>query len=242
MKRVSRYAALTVLVLALLGMAGIEAAAPQDTATFFIAHPDSHTEATSDQPLPARGSESVSFEVRVVGAGSAEKAAWQTVLQVDACEFETPASADIRLGDMFGGAVPVLEIRPVQANTLSIKLGQVFFVGSINADAGLLATVKLTPRTVRACPDGGTAGGRPDGLTEVRFAGAPTTQWSAPGGVKLPFQAHPGYLTRGPDAITLTQAKATTTAIGWPLLAVVLVALLTGAAVLAGRLVQRTRQ
>ena len=207
------------------------------TALFFIAHPDTHAEATQDNPIAVSGVQPVSFEVRIQDAGTAEKAGWQTSLLIDACEFETPSESAVVLGDMFGIGIPVRQVLPVQDDVIKLKLGQVLFPGSIKSEAGLLATVTLRPKAQRACPSGATE----EAVGQIRFAEAPGTQWSAPGGIKLPFRAHPGYLTRDSGAMPPTQAAATVTTPGWPLLAVVLVALLAGAAVLAWRLNRRAR-
>lgn len=195
-----------------------------ETATFFIAHPGVHSEATQDNPIQLAGVQPVSFEVRMRSAGAVEKAGWQTSLSIDACEFETPALSAIALGDMFGAGIPVRQVLPVENDVFKIKVGQVLFPGSTKSPDGLLATVTLTPKLQRACPSGATGAA----AWQISFADAPGTQWSAPGGVKLPFQIRPGYFSRGPGAITLVQIAATSSGVAWPLI------LLAGLVVLAG--------
>jgi hypothetical protein len=208
------------------------------TATFFIAHPDSHAEATTDDPVKIIDSKPTSFEVRMRDAGSAEKAGWQTTLSIDACEFEVPATSAVVMGDMFGAAIPVRQVLPVQNDVIKIRLGQVMFPGSIKSAGGLLATVTLTPKVARSCPSG-AAGTDP---AEISFVDAPGTQWSAPGGlIKLPFQTRPGYISREPGAVTLVQIRATAEGIGWPLILAAVLAVLAGVAALTGALVGRSR-
>ena len=184
-------------------------AAQGQTATFFVAHRDTHTEAMVYDPLPAPGGQPVVFEVRIRDA-SDEKAGWQTMLMLDACEFLTPASADIVLGDMFEGAVPVLQVLPVENDVISIRLGQVYFNDSVSARTGLLATITLQARAGRDCPSGAT--GSPNtlspALSVVRFAGLPDTQWFTPDSQKLPFTTRPGYLNRRAAAVTLSAFTA----------------------------------
>ena len=197
-------------------------------ATFFIAHADTHAEATSSNPISASGATPVIFELRIRDAGSAEKAGWQAALAIDACVFETPAESAIVLGDMFGAAVPVRQVLAVQNDVVKLKMGQVMFTGSAKADTGLLASVTLTPKATRACPSGGT--GMASQLSQVAFATTPLTQWVAPGGGILPFQTRTGYLARKPGAVTLVHFGATSGAISWPLIAAGALAVLAGAA------------
>lgn len=205
------------------------------TATFFIAHPNTHSEATQGDPLRLSGVQPVSLEVRMRNAGSVEKAGWQTNLLIDACEFETPAVSALVLGDMFGAGIPVRQVLPVENDVLKIKLGQVMISGATTAADGLLATVTLTPKAQRACPSGGA--GAASG--KITFTAAPGTQWSAPGGVKLAFQTQPGYFTRTPGAVVLAGAKATSVGIGWPLILLGAAVVLAGAAALIRPRVRR---
>lgn len=205
-------------------------------ATFFIAHPATHAEAAQDNPIAVSGAQPVSFEVRMRDAGTAEKAGWQTTLLIDACEFEVPSASAVVLGDMFAIGIPVRRVLPVQDDLIKLKLGQVVFPGSIKSEAGLLAEVTLRPKPQRACPSGAAG----EAVGQIRFAAAPGTQWAAPGGVKLPFQAQPGHFIRTSGAAASAQSAANRTAVGWPLLAVALTALLAGAAALAWRVVRRT--
>ena len=112
-------------------------AAEGGAAAFFVAHADTHAEATQDNPITVSGAQPVSFEVRMRDAGTAEKAGWQTSLLIDACEFETPAVSAIVLGDMFGIGIPVRQVLPVENDVFKIKLGQVMFPGSTKSAAGL---------------------------------------------------------------------------------------------------------
>ena len=157
-------------------------------------------------------------------AGTDDKAGWQTSLLIDACEFETPAVSAIELGDMFGIGIPVRQVLPVENDVFKIKVGQVMFPGSTKSPDGLLATVTLTPKPQRACPSGATGAA----AWQIPFADAPGTQWSAPGGVKLPFQTRPGYFSRGPGAITLAQIEATPDEVAWPLILLAVLVVLAG--------------
>jgi hypothetical protein len=214
------------------------ALADAGTATFFIAHPDSHAEAAPNNPLVIVGGMPGSFEVRMRDAGTVEKAGWQTILSIDACEFEIPSVSAIVMGDMFGTSVPVRQVLPVQDDLIKVKVGQVLLPGSISSADGLLATVTLTPKAQRACPSG-AAGTNP---AEISFAPAPSTQWSAPGGVKLQFQTRSGYLTRGPGAVTLVQFEAAATGVSWLLILPATLAVLAGAIALTGVLVRRSHR
>ena len=118
----------------------------------FLAHADTHTEATAQNPIKITGGTPVSFEVRVRDGGTGDKAGWQTSLSIDACEFETPSDSAITLGNMFGGAIPVRRVMPAQDNTIEVTIGQVMLAGTIKSEAGLLATVTLTPKAQRSCP------------------------------------------------------------------------------------------
>lgn len=208
-----------------------------ETATFFIAHPGAHAEATQDNPIQLAGVQPVSFEVRMRSAGAVEKAGWQTSLSIDACEFELPSASAIVLGDMFGAGIPVRQVLQVDEDVFQVKLGQVMFAGSITAADGLLATVTLTPKAQRSCPSGGAG----VSTGQIRFSDPPGTQWSAPGGVKLAFQARPGHFTRVPGAVALAEAEAAAAGIGWPLLLAVATAVLVGLFALVRVLPRRSR-
>lgn len=207
------------------------------TATFFVAHPGTHAEATQNNPLRLSGIQPIVFEVRMRDAGAGAKAGWQTSLAIDACEFETPAVSALVLGDMFGSGIPVSQVLPVENNVLKIRLGQVMLFGSTTRADGLLATVTLTPKAQRSCPSGGAG----TASNEIRFADVPETLWSAPGGVKLAFLARPGHVIRSVSAVTLAQSSASDAGIDWPLILLMAAVALAGLIVLTRILSRRSQ-
>lgn len=228
--------------------------APDATATFFIAHPGG-VEATAGNPILVSGGDTVTFEVRMRDAGSGNKAAWQADLLLDACKFETTPVSVSFVGNIFQGFGSVFSTGPTveldkytgEVNVLHISFTQT----SIDQDGpwpttsqGLLATVTVKTKALPSCPKPGT----PTTNTTIAFRPSPGSFVAEPApGVgqvapKYTMTLNTGYLTYTTTAVTLTQMEATSTAIGWPLLAAVLVALLAGVGALAWRSAQRARQ
>ena len=193
-------------------------------ATFFLARQDTGAEVTASAPLAMNGASPITFDLRVRDAGSMAKAGWQATLLIDACEFQTPAGSAIVLSDMFSNVIPLRKVTLLENDTIQIMLGQVMLGGSTTADAGKLASMTLTPKAARSCAAGGSE------LAQMRFSGAPLTQWLAPGGASLPLQTRPGYVKRGPAAVTLSQFAATSGESAWPLMVAISFAVLLGAA------------
>ena len=130
--------------------------APAATATFFIAHPGG-AEATAGNPIPVPGGATMTFEVRMRDADSADKAAWQVDLQLDACKFETSPVVMSLVGNLWpAGSVPAFSPNPkvmLSGNVLHIQAGQLLIAATLRtATSGRLATltVKTKPyATVR---------------------------------------------------------------------------------------------
>ncbi len=156
-----------------------QAHAPNGTATLFVAHRETHEDA-SLVPIPAAGGQPVPFEVRVREAGDGAKAGWQIRIALDACRFETPLASNITLGDYLSSGT-VISVGPaveLKGNQVLINAGQFNLEGSTTAAEGLLATITVTPKRSFQCPE---PTGTPQPEAQAVFDLAIL---SAPGGVK----------------------------------------------------------
>ncbi len=186
--------------------------APADTATFFIAHPGTHAEATSGNPIPAPSGTDVTFEVRMRDAGSGDKAAWQVDLQLDACKFESsPVSMDLSSGVWPAGSIPAFSPNPkitLSGNVLHIQAGQLLIQPPyVAVPEGLLATMTVRTKGFLSCPAGGT----PSTDTTIVFRPAPGSFLSAPGGTKYTMTLNTGYLAYAPVNTPTPTSTATST-------------------------------
>jgi len=168
--------------------------APGLAATFFIAHADTHEDAAV-VPLIAMGGRPVTFEVRVRDAGSSAKAGWQARIVLDACRFETPSATDVQFGDYMASGSPISVGPKIErnGNRILIDQGQLYLVGDTTASSGLLATIKVVPKTQVGCPD---PGGIPPSEATAAFDLA---LLAAPGGIIYDVTAISGrfvYLAR----------------------------------------------
>lgn len=145
------------------------------SATFFVAHSDTHEDA-SVVPITVLGGRPVTFEVRVREAGTTPKGGWQVRLLLDACRFETPAAKDILFGDYLtpGSLISVGPEIEQTGNVIRIELGQIALANFTTAPSGLLAEITVTAKAHVACPDPGVAPpDQPSAAFDLAILGTP---------------------------------------------------------------------
>ncbi len=141
---------------------GIRSQAQSLLATFFVAHVESHQDA-SVVPITVLGGQAVAFEVGVRDAGTSPKAGWQVRLLLDACTFETPTVEDILFGDYMvpGSLIPIGPEIQQNGNTIRIDLGQVALAGSTTASGGLARHDDANGQDTGGVPQSGCPAARP---------------------------------------------------------------------------------